>query len=438
MTTIERPLPVNIEAERMVLGAVFVDEKSFDALLSLKREDFFVAENRNVYDALMDLNERHTPVDTFTVIEEMRARGTLNPSTGTAYVSSLPDGIPKVSNAEFYAKAVAEKALLRRIIHSANSIMESAFNASEKVESILDSAAQSMIDLANDGAGKDSLGKSYRDAAVDCVKALQERTLTPILTGISELDRTTGGFLPGELIVVTAGTGVGKTLFAQQTRRYACDRGLHTLYCSVEMSPEHLVSREIATEAGVDHWKMRRPGQITKEEYAALVDAAVHECEKCRILDGELSLQKIRLTSRRLKKHSGLDFLVLDYDELIDAPGKTELDQQRALVRGAKNIAMELKVPVFLISQLRKPLDPKERVKPTLERIYGSGSKSKHSSFVLFVDREYMHDFKAGTEAKATIYILKSRDAKPGSVDAHFSISTLRFSDAAPHGSREE
>ena len=273
---------------------------------------------------------------------------------------------------------------------------------------------------------------------MDCVKGLQDRTVKPVLTGITEVDGMTGGFLPGELIVVTAGTGVGKTLFAQQTRRRACQDGLHTLYCLVEMTPEHLVSRELATEAGVPHWKMRRPNQINSSEYAALVEAAVHQCEKCRILDGEISLSKISFAARMLKQTSQLDFLVGDYDELIDAPGWDELAQQRALVRGMKNIAMENKIPVFLISQLRKPLDSKEKVAQTLERIYGLGSKSKHSSFVLYVDREYLHDFKAGTEAQAKIYVLKSRDSKTGVVDAKFNMDTLRFDDTEPLGSREE
>jgi replicative DNA helicase len=429
---IERPLPNNIEAERYVLGAVMQDERAYDALLSLKSEDFFNLSNRRIFEAIRELVDRHEPVDLFSVGEELRTNEKLEAAGGIAYVSSLTDGIPKVSNNEFYAKVVAEKALRRRVIHTANSVMQAAFDEDATTENLLDGASQTMINLAIEGARKDELGKTYRDAAVDCVKALEEREVKPVLTGITELDQRTGGFLPGELIVVTAGTGVGKTLFAQQTRRQACGDGLHTLYCSVEMTPEHLISRELAAEAGVKHWKMRRPNQITRDEYRALLDAAVHQCEKCRILDGELSLQKIRLTSRRLKKHNGLDFIVLDYDELIDAPGTTELDQQRALVRGAKNIAMELKVPVFLISQLRKPMDAKEKVAPTLERIYGSGSKSKHSSFVLYVEREYMKNFEPGTEAQAKIYILKSRDSKVGTAEARFDMDKLRFYDASP------
>ena len=434
---IERPLPNNNEAERYVLGAALQDEKAFDAIFALKVEDFFNPSNRRIFEVVRGLAERRKPVDILSVGEELRSHGQLDASGGFAYIASLTVGIPKVSNAEYYAKIMAEKALLRRLIHTANSIMQAAFEEGASTEDLLDSASQAMIDLSIAGAREDELGKTYRDAAVDCVKTLEEREVKPVLTGITELDQKTGGFLPGELIVLTAGTGVGKTLFAQQVRRKACGDGLHTLYCSVEMTPEHLISRELATEAGVKHWKMRRPNQITSDEYSKLFEVAVHECEKCRILDGELSLQKIRLTSRRVKKHSGLDFLILDYDELIDAPGQTELDQQRALVRGAKNIAMELKVPVFLIAQLRKPLDAKEKAAPTLERIYGSGSKSKHSSFVLYVEREYMKNFEPGTEAQAKIYILKSRDSKVGTADARFDMDKLRFYDAAPEGNTE-
>jgi replicative DNA helicase len=163
---------------------------------------------------------------------------------------------------------------------------------------------------------------------------------------------------------------------------------------------------------------------------AALVVASARECKTCSILDGELSLQRIRLAARRKKRSAGgLDLLILDYDELIDAPGRTELDQQRTLMRGAKGIAVELKIPVIIISQLRKSLDKDEAKKPSLDRIYGGGSKSKHSSFIVFVDREYVRELK-GDETKARVCILKARDGRVGEIPVTFNIQTLRFEDA--------
>jgi len=189
---------------------------------------------------------------------------------------------------------------------------------------------------------------------------------------------------------------------------------------------EPALSRELATEAGVPHWKMRSPELLSAEEYKALVAASAHECTKCRILDGELSLNRIRLAARRKKRATGLDVLIVYYDELVDAPGKNEFEQQRNLIRGLKSIAVELRIPVIVISQLRKSLDKNEAKKLTLERIYGSGTKSKHSSFVIFIDREWVRELK-GDERKSRICILKARDGRLGQIDAIFNLQTLRF-----------
>jgi replicative DNA helicase len=148
-------------------------------------------------------------------------------------------------------------------------------------------------------------------------------------------------------------------------------------------------------------------------------------------LDGELSLQSIRVAARRKKKATGLHLLEVDYDELVDAPGKNELEQQRNLIRGSKSIGVSLGIPVVMISQLRKPPDAKEDKQPTLQRIYGSGAKSKHSSWILFIEREYVRDLE-GDETEAMLYILKARDGRINKIALKFNLQTLRFDNAPP------
>lgn len=238
-----------------------------------------------------------------------------------------------------------------------------------------------------------------------------------------------GGFRAGELVIVTAETGSGKTLLAQQTRARACRDGFHSLFCSGEMLAPHLKRRELAAVASVAPSKMRREDLLTTEDRHALIEAASHECKKCRILDGELDLARIRRAARKMKKQAGLDLVILDYDELIDAPGKDELEQQRNLVRAAKSLGMELRCAVILISQLRKPLSGEDAAKPTLQRIYGSGSKTKHASIVILADRQYVRELQ-GDETEAQIFILKNRDGRTGRIKATFDIRKLRFDDA--------
>jgi replicative DNA helicase len=131
----------------------------------------------------------------------------------------------------------------------------------------------------------------------------------------------------------------------------------------------------------------------------ALLQAASHECDRCRILDGELSMARIRKVARQMSR-TGIDLVIVDYDELVDAPGKNEFEQQRYIVRQCKSLAIELRCPVIVISQLRKPLQGEDRNKPTLQRLYGSGAKAKHSSIVIYVDRPYVRKL-AGDETEA-------------------------------------
>ena len=147
------------------------------------------------------------------------------------------------------------------------------------------------------------------------------------------------------------------------------------------------------------------------------------------ILDGELEISRIRRAARKMKKLSGLDLLVLDYDELIEAPGKDEFDRQRNLTRAAKSLGMELHCAVILISQLRKALSGEDVARPTLQRVYGSGAKTKHASIVILADRKYVRELE-GDETEAQIFILKNRDGRTGRVRATFDIRKLRFSDA--------
>lgn len=174
-----------------------------------------------------------------------------------------------------------------------------------------------------------------------------------------------------------------------------------------------------------------KAGQGQHSRLLRAEDVAAHECKLCRILGGELEISRIRRAAREMKKQSGLELIILDYDELIEAPGRTELEQQTNLVRKAKSIGMELHRSVILISQLRKPLSGEDAARPTLARIYGSGSKTKHASFVILADRPYVRELQ-GDDKEAHLFILKGRDCPTGRIKAVFNTRKPRF-DGTPH-----
>jgi replicative DNA helicase len=192
------------------------------------------------------------------------------------------------------------------------------------------------------------------------------------------------------------------------------------------MLAPHLQRRELATQANVTPGKMRLRNRLSDADFSALVEAANHQCDHCRIIDGELDLARIRRAARRMKGRTGLDLIVLDYDELIAAPGKDEFEQQKNLTRAAKSMAMELSCAVILVSQLRKPLAGEDAKRPTLQRLYGSGAKAKHANIVLLADREYVREL-IGDETSAQIFVLKNRDGQLGRIPCRFDIRKLRF-----------
>ena len=195
------------------------------------------------------------------------------------------------------------------------------------------------------------------------------------------------------------------------------------------------MKRELAAAADVEPSKMRREDLITREDMQALINAAAHQCKRCHILDGDLDIQRIRRVARGLKARGGLDLIVLDYDELIEAPGRDENEQLRRLVRTAKSIGMELNCAVILISQLRKEfgIAHQDTRPPSLSRIYGTGAKIKHAGIVIFADRKWEENLDSVTK-DAVLWVLKNRDGRTGPIRATFNIAKLRFDQAPDPG----
>jgi replicative DNA helicase len=429
---IERPLPHSAELERAILGAILAGHKQrYELLDAIRKEDFFDGQcvdgpHATLFSLMTALQGEGIEPDLLAVHDALIRTGQADKVGGTAYLSGISDGIPLASDMMHAAQRLRQMAVYRQAIYAADSIKNLAFEQAESPLKFLDAAIERLSALARDMESAQDDGVTHFDAASRALMELDQDSGPKVYTDVDQLDRIIGGFRPGELVIITAEIGSGKTLLAQQIRSRACRDGFHSLFCNGEMLAPHLMRRELAASADVSPSKMRREDLLTSEDRRALLEAASHECKRCRILDGELELSRIRRAARKMKKQSGLDCLILDYDELIEAPGKDELDQQRNLVRAAKSLGMELRCAVILISQLRKPLSGEDAARPTLQRVYGSGSKTKHASIVILADRQYVRELQ-GDETEAQIFILKNRDGRTGRVKATFNIRKLRF-----------
>lgn len=416
--------------ERAVLGAILAGHSQASELLdTVKSDDFLHDSHKVILTSILSLHEAGIRPDLLAVHDELLKNNAAEKAGGVAYVAGLLDGIVLKNDVLYVLRGLRRMAAFRMAAHLAENIRSLALKQAWSVESLLDSAVEKFSGLARDLESTEDDGTPYFDSASQALAVAREGARLKIYTDVDKLDQWTGGFREGELVVLTAETGTGKSLFAAQIRARACRDGYLALFCSGEMSRTHLASRELATQSGVQPLKMRRDDLLTPADFEALVAAASHQCRKCRILDGELSLPRIRRSARKMKGRGGLDLLILDYDELIEAEGKTEFEQQRIIARAAKSIAIELNCTVILISQLRKTTQGEDAGKPTLQRLYGNAAKQKFASFIILADRPYVREL-VGDEKEAELQLLKSRDGKTGRIKATFNIKSLRFEQA--------
>ncbi|HET6143881.1 MAG TPA: replicative DNA helicase [Candidatus Acidoferrales bacterium] len=430
MESIEKTLPHDDLMERTVLGAILSSHPQASELLdALKPDDFFNSWHRKIAGSVLTLFSAGTFPDLLAVHDDLTRNGDIEAAGGIAYVASICGGIADKSDVLYVLRGLRRMAAFRQAVHLAEHIKQLAVEQAGNVESLLDSAIEKFSTLARDLESTEDDGAPYFDSAIEALSGIREGARLKIYTDVDKLDQWTGGFRDGELVVLTAETGAGKSLFAAQIRTRACRDQYLALFCSGEMTRAHLASRELATASGVTPIKLRRDDLLTEEDFRDLTEAASHQCKKCRILDGELSLSRIRRAARKMKSRAGLDLLILDYDELIEAEGKTEFEQQRVIARAAKSMALELKCCVILISQLRKTTQGEDAGKPTLQRLYGSAAKQKFASFIILADRPYVRELQ-GDEKEAELQLLKSRDGKTGRIKATFNIKSLRFEEA--------
>jgi replicative DNA helicase len=421
-------LPADEESERAVLGAIVVGhDQTSEVFELLQADDFNLPSHAVLFTALKEMYEDGRPLEIPALLDHLTLREKIDEAGGVGYLSVLGEGVHSKMRMDRYAMNIRRARVRREFIRNANrwvmSIMEG-----EAPENVLDEAQDRIVKLSMMNADQDG-GITFKDAAMKmAIDILNGEEKHPLYTGISGVDEKFGGFHPGELSIITAETGVGKTHFAMQIARKACEAGRHVLFAEGEMLAGHLMKRVIASRSKIPYVKMRATHLMTMFDREELPMVAMEQCKICRVLDGELSLRRIRAAVRLLKGLIGA--LIVDYDELVEVRGKDEWEQQRILVRSLKSLAMETGMPVLLISQLSKPQGKRNpNDPPTLQRLYGSSSKAKHASSVLYVDRPFVQDMQTD-EAVAHIYVLKSRDGKMGRTDCMFNVKTFNFEEA--------
>jgi len=442
-TSIERPLPHNLEAERSILGAVLLDNHALNAAVErLRSEDFFLPQHRNIFERMVQLGERQHAIDTITLMEDLSRTGTLEAAGGVAYLSQLADGLPRVTNVDHYARIVKEKAVLRNLIHSASAIQEQALAAGDEADVILDRAESAIFQLAEDRVRAGLIG--VKDLVKEGFERLERifsegRRITGLATGYPGLDNETAGLQPSELIILAARPSMGKTALAlNMAENVALRQREPVAIFSLEMSKESLLLRLLASEARVDAHKFRT-GHMNRDDWGKVTRTLAELGEAPIWIDDSASSTVLEMgaKARRLKRDRGLSLMIVDYLQLVvpthSGRGTNRQEEVSSISRALKGLAKELKVPVLVLSQLTRAPEREER-KPQLADLRESGAIEQDADVVLFINRPnfYKTDLPEEDRAKAELIIAKQRNGPTTSLNFVFLSRHTRFEEAAP------
>jgi replicative DNA helicase len=442
-STLERPLPHNLEAERSILGAILLDNHALNtAVEKLRSDDFFLPQHRFIFERMVDLGEHQQGIDLVTICEELTRTGNLEAAGGVAYVSQLADGMPRVANVEHYARIVKEKSVLRNLAYQASAIQEQALAAGDDADIILDRAESAIFQLAEDRVRSGLIGvkELVRDGFERLEKIFSEgRRITGLTTGYSLLDNETAGLQPSELVILAARPSMGKTAFALNIAENIAVRNREPVAIfSLEMSKESLLLRLLASHSRVDAHKFRT-GHMNRDDWGKITGSLAELGEAPIWIDDSASTTVLEMgaKARRLKRDRGLSMMIVDYLQLVTPTNNrrntNRQEEVSGMSRALKGLAKELKIPVVVLSQLTRAPEREER-KPQLADLRESGAIEQDADVVLFINRPnfYKTDLPDEERAKAELIIAKQRNGPTGTLNFIFLSRHTRFEEAAP------
>lgn len=427
--------PHSKEAEQAVLGAILLDQDKLILVGDfIKAEDFYFRNHEIIYDAMVDLYDRATPIDTVTVHQYLSDKNLLDEAGGAVYLADLGNNVPFLENIEHYGRIIEEKSILRKLIQAATTIAQTGYSGDNEVAEILDSAERKIFEVSQRKVGKAFAQiKDVLPETVDRIEKLSKERgkVTGIPTGYSELDRMTSGFQKSDLIIIAARPSVGKTAFALNI---AQNIGVHTeetvAIFSLEMSKEQLVQRMLSAESHVDSQRLRT-GQLLDDEWPRLTQG-MSQLSKAKIFIDDsamMTVMEMRAKLRRLQSEHGLGIVIIDYLQLMHSHRRSENRQQEIseISRGLKALARELNVPVIALSQLSRSIEQRSNKKPLLSDIRESGSIEQDADIVGFLSREDYQNDEAEENKIVEVIIAKHRNGPIGEIKLLFLKEINRF-----------
>jgi replicative DNA helicase len=432
----------SVHAERTILGAILLENSAFyEAGQELRIDELYVDSHRRIYACISRLINRGSAADITTVPEELRATRELDTVGGRGYILDVTEGIPRNYSISSYVRLVKETASLREMRALGDDLTNAAEASGGTTEELIDRVERRLLEIR---AGRDtSLGTAAGDEVAPLLKRmLEEKNRTSDLlglpSGVSGLDLMTRGYQPGEITIIGAKSGVGKTSLLIQSAIANASEGIPVLLFSLEMTRHQILRRILCAVSGVPFPRVRDTRWASDQDMQALTKAAMHiEKWPLHIVDSAgITIEKITATARLAIRRHGMKLVGVDYVQIVNAPGRDERLRVAAISRGLTRLAKDEQVPVVVLSQLARPDRSNANRRPVMSDLRESSQLENDAHCVVLVHRE-LDEVSGRLKSEGELIVAKQRSGETGAFPINYDRRTLMFQDAATTSERE-
>jgi len=437
-----KTLPHSLEAERSLLGGIMLSETAWDAVAELVTpSDFYYGKHGHIFTEMARLAEAAEPLDVITLAEALQKRALLEASGGLIYLADLAKSTPSAANIRAYANIVHDRATLRRIINTATSIQETAFNPEGRdAGDVLDSAERLIMQIGEQGpksGGPIGVNVLLKDALGKIDELFNSKgSITGLTTGYKDLDSKTSGLQAADLIIVAGRPSMGKTSFAMNLVENAIlADSKPILVFSMEMPAGSLMMRLLSSVGKIDQTRVRN-GQLEEEDWAKLSAAMQQLKDKPLLIDDTPALTPTEIRSRArkvLREQGSLGMIMIDYLQLMQVAGSSEgrTAEISEISRSLKSIAKEFNCPVIALSQLNRSLEQRPNKRPVMSDLRESGAIEQDADVIMFIYRDEVYNEESPDKGTAEIIIGKQRNGPIGTSRLAFVGQFTRFENLA-------
>lgn len=432
-----KTLPMQVDAEKSVLGAVLLDDTCYAMLEEfLQPQDFYVPAHASIYKAMLSLSRNNQRIDMITLQDALQKTSELLSSGGVPYLMELQENIPSFGMLEQHVQIIRSKSVLRNLISSSLDIITSCYNQNEvEIDHVIDEAEKKIFQIMHNRSTQSFvqlniwLKKTFQH--LSSIKS-SSRGITGVATSFRGLDKMTSGFQAGDLIILAARPSMGKTSFALNIAINAAKQSAGVGIFSLEMSAEQLTLRLLSTESGIDHQKIRN-ATISSDEWIALTHVAAELGEMKLFIDDTagLNIMELRAKARQLKAKHNIGMLVIDYLQLLTSSRRHENRHQEVseISRFLKALAKELAIPIIALSQLSRAVDSRVDKRPMLSDLRESGAIEQDADVIMFLYRDIVYNAETENPEFSELIIGKQRNGPTGMVPLRFLRELTKFED---------